>query len=131
MNRTSCISEIKKYDALKHAIKYLQENDNETITLAELYEVMKNQSDSDDAYLYTPKQMHLKLSEHFGDQIAFITITGKSPIVTLTENMENIIKQAHANARKDDSTMESIIDDVATYIHADIMNICKRKKYIP
>ena len=63
-NKSSCSSEIKKHDALKHAIKYLQDNDNETITLAELYDGMKIQSDLDETDMYTQKQMHVKLSEH-------------------------------------------------------------------
>ena len=45
--------------------------------------------------------------------------------------MENIIKQAHANARKEDSTMESIIDDVGAYMHAEIKNMQKEKTIYP
>ena len=55
----------QKMEVLEYAIHYLEENDNETITLDELYNEMKEKSGLPDCNLYSTKQMVLMFNKHF------------------------------------------------------------------
>ncbi len=59
-----------KQTALQIAVKYLEENHNETIELQELYDEMRKVNNLETDQLYTSKQMGAQLEAHFNYEVA-------------------------------------------------------------
>ena len=58
-------------------IKYLEENDDEQVTISDLVQEMESFLLSSDHDAFSSKHMKMRIKEHFGDRIVITNINGK------------------------------------------------------
>jgi len=107
--------------AFLKAAKYIEENDDEQITITDLVQKMTEFcSDSKDAY--STVYMKAKLKEHFGFSLVVTEIYGKRNVVTLRKTASSILHEFYQRPKHQDLKMEekSIIDTAAKLIKSDI-----------
>ena len=92
---------------------------------------MKKKSGLSDANLYSTKQMLVKLKKHYGEGLSSFSTRQEATVVTLATNLKEIVHNTHTNASKAISSTESIINDIAYYIRAEIKQIGKEKEVYP
>ena len=68
---------VSKADAFQMAIDYLGENDDETITRNDLYDVMNIKSGLTYDDIYSKTYMKQKLIDHYGQKVSITTIRQK------------------------------------------------------
>ena len=96
-----------KVDTFEMVLSYLEENDDETITIDKLYNVMIERSG-----------LKRELQSHYGKKISMTTSQQKSTLVTLTSNVASIIQEAHKKAEQ--KNMNDLIKAVGEYIRREI-----------
>ncbi|CAC5372506.1 unnamed protein product [Mytilus coruscus] len=100
------------------AAKYLQQNEDEQITVTDLVKKMSELCGIDDAYGVQP--MKNKLQEHFGDRIIISEINGKQNVVTFRNTVWSILhefyEQTNTN-RSIDEEKKSIIQAAAKILN--------------
>ena len=79
-----------KHDALLKAARFLEEFDDEQLTLEDLFDIMKEHLHGTGVEPYSNKQTKAKLLEVLGDSL-IITKMGKSNVVTLRKTAETIL----------------------------------------
>ena len=90
------VDEIKQ-SAFMHVIEYLENNDDETITLDELYDIMESRADTGE--IYSRKSLQRQLYAHYGDRVSITSSKQKSLIVTLTSNVQQITADSAKTGR--------------------------------
>ena len=70
--------------------KYLEDNDDEQITIGDLVNKMKDKCEQD-IDIYTEKHMKRKLADHFGSRIVIASINVKTDVVTFRNTASTII----------------------------------------
>ncbi|MCG8047095.1 MAG: hypothetical protein N0E48_15925, partial [Candidatus Thiodiazotropha endolucinida] len=118
-------------DELKMAfldvVTYLEENDNEQITITDL--VNKMHDICGDSYSVT--YMKKKLEEYFGESIIITEINGKHNVVTLRSTASAILHEFYERQKSDDSQTEKLeIKTAAKLIKSEIKEIsCSKMQY--
>ncbi|WAR17805.1 hypothetical protein MAR_032399 [Mya arenaria] len=116
--------------AFHSVIKYLEDNDNEQITMTDLAAKMK-ETCGDEAF----GTVHLKqkLREYFGDSIIITDLSGKRNVVTLRHTASSILhdfyKQQDNNGSEEKK--RSIIETAAKLIRSDIKALDSNKSEYP
>ena len=72
----------KKKQAFVKVAKFLEDNDDEQITVGDLVEKMEEYLNNTDSEAYGRSHMKTKLLENFGDKIIITDINGKPNVVT-------------------------------------------------
>ena len=86
---TSCAKKLKlgrqelheRTDAFLEVVSYLEENDDEQITISDLIRHMEDDLIESDYSAYGPQHMKMKLQELYGDRIIITEINGKPNVV--------------------------------------------------
>ncbi|CAC5372581.1 unnamed protein product [Mytilus coruscus] len=105
------------------AAKYLQQNEDEQITVTDLVKKMSEHCGINDAY--GVQHMKNKLQEHFGDKIIISEINGKQNVVTFRNTVRSILhefyEQTNTN-RSIDEEKKSIIQAAAKILKSEILS---------
>lgn len=122
-----------KAGVIQYAIDFLEKNDNETITLQDLHQVMLSESGMTEEEVYTPKQLKRELENHYGAIVSITTIRQHPNVVTLTSNVKSIIQKAHdrASEMKELSDMDRLIETVGKFIRTGIKSMERHKEEYP
>ena len=122
----------ERIDAFLEVAEFLEQNDDEQITINDLICRMEvNFADSrHDAYSYV--HMQKKLKEHYGDRIIETEINGKPNVVTFRSKAKNILHDFY-NHRNADPDIEKIriIEAAAKLIRDDIKAVDTRHDVYP
>ncbi|CAH3160575.1 unnamed protein product [Porites lobata] len=89
----------EKNDAFLKVARFLQENDDEQITVVDLVEKMEEYLADSASTAYGRTHMKARLQEHFGDQIIITEINGKPNVVTFRSTVANILHDFHAQPK--------------------------------
>ena len=87
-------------EAFQRVTDYLQDNDNEQITVIDLVNKMKEITNSE---AYSPVHMKRKLTEHFGNDIIITDIQGIPNVVTFRRTATSILQAFYQRQKSDDS----------------------------
>lgn len=121
-----------KHAAFQLVIDYLEANDNETLTLEDLYHIMESGSGLSSDQLFSERQMKRELEDHYGPKVSITTIHQQPNIVTLTSNAKSIIHRAHKEAMNaKDSSMTELIQVVGEFIRMEIKSTPKHTNVYP
>jgi len=114
--------EAERYEAFLLVAKYLEENDDEQITITDLIEKMETGLLGSEVAAYGFTHMKSKLMEHFGDNIIITELNGKPNVVTFRRTAANILHDFYKEQKKEDPNIEKIrmINTVAKLIKSDI-----------
>ena len=119
-----------KISAFMHVVEYLENNDDETITLDELYNIMVTTSNSEE--VYSKRRLQQQLYSHYGDRVSITSTKNRQQlIVTLTSNVKELIQEAHNKMNTDSDDMSELISIVAKYIRNEIKNAPKHSDVYP
>ena len=111
--------------AFQGVIEYLEENDDEQITVTDLVTHMATLLQNPDSEPYSPKWMKKKLQEKYEDEIVFTEINGKSNVATFCSQAKKILHTFYENSKRDTNTeqeKQEIITAAAKLIKEDIKN---------
>ena len=89
----------EKTDAFVKVAKFLQENDDEQITVDDIIALMTDYMADSESTAYGHTHMKAKLLQHFGDQILITEINGKANVVTFRSTAETILQEFHAHQK--------------------------------
>lgn len=92
----------KKKQAFVKVAKFLEDNDDEQITVGDLVEKMEEYLNNTDSEAYGRSHMKTKLLEHFGDKIIITDIDGKPNVVTFRATAMAILQEFHFLEHQDD-----------------------------
>ena len=122
-----------KVGAIQYAIDFLEKNDDETITLQDLHQVMLKESGMNEEQACTPKQLKRELENYYGARVSITTIRQCPNVVTLTSNVKSIIQEAHdrASEMKELSDMDRLIETVGKFIRTEIKSMEHHKGEYP
>ena len=92
----------EKNQAFVKVAKFLEDNDNEQITVGDLLEKMEEYLNDTESEAYGRLHMKTKLLEYFGDKIIITDINGKANVVTFRTTATAILQEFHFREHQDD-----------------------------
>jgi hypothetical protein len=111
------------HEAFLQVANYLKKNDDEQITITDLISKMDSLLANDGLEGYSYKHMKEKLKEHFGDELIFTDLAGKSNVVTFrykaSQILHNFYKE-HEKKKDQEQEKRLIIETAAKLILTDI-----------
>ena len=117
----------EKKQAFVKVAKFLEDNDDEQITVGDLVEKMEEYLNNTDSEAYGRSHMKTKLLEHFGDKIIITDINGKPNVVTFRTTATAILQEFHFLEHQDDLDINeeqmNIIKTAAKLIKNDLKSI--------
>ena len=111
---------------------YLEENDDEQITIGDLINKMREYLENTEYLPYSSPHMKSKLKGHFGDKIIITTVAGK-PDVTFWSTDATILQEFYHNPKQDDSGAEKqrLVETVAKLLVNDIKAMSASTDFYP
>ena len=125
--KLGCPQDDKRPEAFLEVASYLEDNDNEQITINDLNDLMNQKlANTDyDAYGYT--YMKTKLQEHFGERIVQTEINGNPNVITFRTTARVVLQDYYSKQyqEKENTAEEKIklVQAVAKLIKEDIKAI--------
>lgn len=118
--------DVIRNEAFLKVADYLEQNDDEQITVNDLVEKMKEYTEPEECECdpYSSKYMKSKIKQHFGDKIVFTEINGKPNVVTFVSTAARILQDFHYQQKHRvlDETIH-IIETAAKLIKQDIKDV--------
>ena len=116
-----------KNQAFVKVVKFLEDNDDEQITVSDLVEKMEEYLNDTESEAYGRSHMKTKLLQHFGDKIMITDINGKPNVVTFRTTATAILQEFHFREHQDDLDIKeeqmNIIKTAAKLIKNDLKSI--------
>ena len=117
----------EKKQAFVKVAKFLEDNDDEQITVGDLVEKMEEYLNDTESEAYGRLHMKTKLLEYFGDKIIITDINGKANVVTFRTTATAILQEFHFREQQDDLDINeeqmNIIKTAAKLIKNDLKSI--------
>ena len=117
----------EKKQAFVKVAKFLEDNDDEQITVGDLVEKMEEYLNDTESEAYGRLHMKTKLLEYFGDKIIITDINGKANVVTFRTTATAILQEFHFREHQDDLDINeeqmNIIKTAAKLIKNDLKSI--------
>ena len=122
----------EKTDAFLRVARFLQENDDEQISVSDLIDLMNDFMADSESTAYGHTHMKAKIKEHFGDQIIITELNGRANVVTFRSTAETVLQEFHAR-QKDHPEQEKqhIIETAAKLIKNDIKLVDTSNEHYP
>ena len=119
--------------AFLRVAQFLEENDDEQISINDLTLKMKEFLEGTTYEPYSFKHMKQKLLSHFGEKIIISNSCGKKNIVTLTSTASSILEQFYKMPKQENTAAEKlrIIETAAKLLKNDIKSIDIDKTMYP
>ena len=88
-------------DAFLKVMLFMEENDDEQISISDLIEKMAEYLQGTNVEPYSDRYMKQKLKEHFGDDIVITELAGKQNVVTLRSTAESVLYKFYEQKKKE------------------------------
>ena len=121
-----------KSDAFNGVTKFLEEHEDEQITISDVIGKMQEFLSDPSIEPYSSPHMKRELKNHFGERIFIADIDGKPNLVTFHTKASKILYEFHSH--NEDSKLDgkkSVIDAAADLIKQDISNVVQNKDVYP
>ena len=117
--------EEERTEAFLEVVHFLEENDDEQITVNDLMDKMEDILDGSEYCAYTRKHMQSKLEEHFGDSIVITHVNGKSNVVTFGSTAKAVLQEFCNSQQKSDPNTEKLwfVQTAAKLTMSDIKSV--------
>jgi len=122
----------KKSEAFQAVVEYLENNDDEQVTINDLISKMKEYLQDTDIEPYSFPHMKSELKKHFSDRIIITEINGKQNVVTFHTTASNILHNFHQQTMQDKKDEKThIIEAAAKFIKQDIKDLDQTRNTYP
>ena len=117
--------DVAKNTAFLKVAHFVEENDEEKITVNDLTKKMEEFLQNSEEQAYSGVYMKKKLRDHFGDRIVMTTTKKQANIVTLQSRASSIINEFYSQPKKEDCEAEKtkIIKAAANLMKSDFKKI--------
>ena len=88
-----------KTTAFLKVAQFLDENDEEQITIADLTKKIEEYLEDSEEHAYSAKYMKAKPQEHFGDKIVITTIKKRAHVVTFQRTATSIVNKFYSQPK--------------------------------
>ena len=127
--------ENEREQAFELAVKYLEESENETITISDLRSMMELELEFCGSKHPTFKTKHTKrrLLEKFGkERIIFTSVEGRANLIVFKETADRILQEVHdASEKSPADKVTDVIKAAARLIKEEILSFTDEKKNYP
>ena len=98
----------EKKSTFMHVIEYLENNDDETVTLDELHEIMEKEAGGGE--VYSKRSPQRQLYAHYGSRVS-ITSSKRQPLIVmlLSSNVTSVNSRSTSQFNDDSKDMDSLI----------------------
>ena len=119
-------------EAFLQVAKYLEENDDEQITINDLINQMQTLTAEENCEPYSSPYMKQELKKHYGDRIIVTEINGKPNVVTFHSTANRILNDFHDKKLQHSKDVKlQIIEAAAQLIKSDIKDIKQSRDIYP
>ena len=126
-------TEQARSQAFLEVARYLEENDDEQITINDLVSHMDDILADSKHCAYTCTHTKEKLKEHFGDRLMQSNINGKPNVITFRHTANEILHEFHQSNKKSDPDAEKIkiIETAGKIIKDEIKSVATSPLHYP
>ena len=106
--------------------QFLEQNDEEQITISDLVNKMEDYLEGSGEQAYSAVYMKAKLQEHFGDKIVVTNLQKKANVVTFQRTVKSIINEFYLQPKRECDEAEKakrIVETAAKLLKSDIKNL--------
>ena len=132
LSRSGRPKDIERHEAFLMTMEYFQNNDDETVSVQDLMEKMRELLCDTGVEPYGLTHMKNEIQQHFNEKVVITANQGKENIVTLHTTASQIIDKFHQESTKDeDQEKKLIIESAAKLIKQDIKEVKQVKDIYP